>query len=85
MKKAIVVSIAAGFATWIVLRSGLLEALRPSWGKRQRLGGTWNQWEGKGKQVVGQVASDHSLTAEGIVEEALGAVRRVIGKAVDSI
>ena len=84
MRKFLIVSTALGIAAWLLTRERSNGIAEPGWSTKQRLGGTVDQIKGNAKQAMGRASGDNSLAAEGMVDDALGAVKRGLGDAVDS-
>ena len=85
MKKVFFASTSIGIALWLIARNRKRASLSPSWSTRQRVGGALDQIQGATKRTAGNVIGDSALAAEGMVQEAVGAVRRGTGKAAASV
>ena len=84
MKNTVIVCATIGFIAWLLLREQPEGTSTTSWGAKQKLSGTFDSLSGSGKQAVGKMTGDNSMRAEGLVDEAMGAVKRGVGKAVDA-
>ena len=85
MRKFLIVSTALGVAVWLLTRERSNRISAPGWSTKQKVGGTFDQIKGNAKQAAGRATGDNSLAAEGMVDDALGAVKRGLGNAVDSL
>jgi uncharacterized protein YjbJ (UPF0337 family) len=84
MKKVVLASAAIGFVVWMVVRDQRKSSRALSWSTRQRLSGRLDQVRGTAKQAAGRLTGDPSLTAQGLIDQAVGAIKRGVGKTVDS-
>ena len=84
MKNTVIVCATIGFIAWLLLREQPESFSTSGWGTKQKLSGAFDSLSGTGKQAVGKMTGDDSMRAEGLVDEAIGAVKRGVGKAVDA-
>ncbi len=55
------------------------------WGSKQRLKGTGGNLVGKAKEGFGKATGDDELEGEGLVDQAVGAVKDTAGKAAHAV
>ena len=84
MKKIASASAAIGFVVWLAIRDQRKPSRVLSWSKRQRLAGTLDLVRGTAKRTTGRLTGDHSLAVQGMVNQAVGTIKRSVGKTVDS-
>lgn len=84
MKKAALASAAIGFVVWLVIRDQRNPLGALSWSKRQRMAGTFDLLRGTAKRATGRLTGDRCLTVQGMVDQAIGTIKRGAGKTVDS-
>ncbi len=86
MKKSLIGGAIIAFAAWFILKNKSTDAASPAaWGLKQRAGGGLDSLRGRAKQAVGNATGDDSMAAEGLVNQALGAVRTGVGKAASAV
>ncbi len=82
MKKTIFACLGVGLAAWLLGRRRSANSSVSRWAAGKRIAGRLDQVKGAGKETVGKLTGNSLLHAEGLVEEALGAVKHGVGKAV---
>ena len=85
MKKILFGCVAMSFVAWLIIREQSNEVASHSmWGAKQQAGGGIDKLKGKAKEVLGDSIGDDSMSTEGMVDQALGAVRAGVGKVVST-
>ena len=81
MRKFIAGCAVVGVGVWLVFRNQSGSGL----GAKLRAGGGLDSLKGKAKDAAGRAVGNSSLSAEGLLNQAVGAVRDGVGKAVSAI
>ena len=84
MKNTLVICTTIGFVAWLLLREQPTGSRLAGSDATDKLSGSFDKLKGAGKQVAGKLTGDDSMRAEGLVDEALGAVKRGVGQTVEA-
>lgn len=85
---------ALGMAVWAILNAengGSVNRVAEAsdaasvWGAKERVTGTGGNLLGKAEQGFGKLTGDRSTQAQGVVDEAIGAVKDAAGKAAQAL